>query len=113
MTTPKTKHMEPGSNHIQTIHNLNLAIMDLKSQHDVAPEGFIRARDVRRAEKCRSLLPANMFPEAFRRLTKLRESFGRFHGLHRHLGLARDRKAEDRKAQCRKAQSPQAESHKV
>ena len=79
MTTPKTKRMEPGSNYIHTIHNLILAIMDLESQHDVALEGFIRARHVPRTENCRRLRPGIPLSEACRSLTPAFESDGLVH----------------------------------
>ena len=71
--------MEPGSNYIQTIHNLILASMDLKSQHDVALVGVIRARHVPRTEKCRRLRLASPLMEAFLSFTKSSESDGLVH----------------------------------
>ena len=85
MTTPKTKHMEPGSNYIQTIHNLILAIMDFKSQRDVALVGVIRARHVPRTENCRRLRPGIPLSEAFRSLTPEVEAYGLVHQLHWYL----------------------------
>ena len=71
--------MEPGSNYIQTTHNLILTIMDLKSQRDVALVGVIRARHVPRTENCRRLLLATPLMEAFPSFTTSSESDGLVH----------------------------------
>ena len=75
----ENKRMEPGSNYIQTIHNLILAIMDLKSQRGVALEGFIRARHVPRTENCRRLRPGIILKEACHRFAPAFESDGLVH----------------------------------
>ena len=80
MTTPKNKQpMAPGSNYIQTIHNLILTIMNWKSQRDIALVRGVRARDVPRTENCRRLIFATVFTESCLGISELSESDGLGH----------------------------------